>query len=116
KPVVRHRLNLARLCPAMGGDTAAHCTSVAATKADAQQNAPPAQEGNGTDRYPATWVEIRADQLVVAKEDGPFQGWWEAIAPEAKGDTLRLGWRNRPQLPPIIRHRLHVALMLPKAA
>jgi hypothetical protein len=118
KAIVRHRLNLARLCPAAGADTAAHCMAQpsSAAASTAEQIPPPAQAGDGTERYPATWNEIRADHVVVAKEDGPFQGWWEAIVTEANGDTLTLRWRNRPQLPPIIRHRLHVALMLPKAA
>jgi hypothetical protein len=118
KAIVRHRLNLARLCPATGADTAAHCTAQpsSAARRDTEQAPPASQTGDGGERYPATWDDIRADQIVVAKEDGPFQGWWEAIVTEANGDTLTLRWRNRPQLLPIIRHRLHVALMLPKAA
>jgi hypothetical protein len=66
--------------------------------------------------YPATWDDIRADHVVVAKEEGPFQSWWEAIVTQASGDTLTLRWRNQPQLPPLSRHRLHVALMLPKTS
>jgi hypothetical protein len=118
KAIVRHRLNLARLCPAMGADTAAHSTAQASVAAQrhAEQSLPTVETADVADRYPATWDEIRADQVVVAKEDGPFQGWWEAIVTEANGDTLTLRWRNRPQLLPIVRHRLHVALMLPKAA
>jgi hypothetical protein len=46
----------------------------------------------------------------VAKKDRPFQGWWKAIVTQADGDTPTLRWRNRPQLPPIVRQ------MLPKAA
>ena len=118
KAIVRHRLNLARLCPAMGADTAAHCTAQASAAAqrNAEQTLPAVETGDGSERYPATWHDIRANQIVVAKEDGPFQGWWEAIVTETDGDALTLRWRNRPQLPPIIRHRLHVALMLPKTA
>jgi hypothetical protein len=118
KPIVRHRLNLARLCPTKGADTAAHCTAQpsSAARRDTEQALPMSETGDDSERYPATWDDIRADQIVVAKEDGPFQGWWEAIVTEANGDTLTLRWRNRPQLLPIIRHRLHVALMLPKAA
>jgi hypothetical protein len=116
KAITRHRLNLARLCPAGGADTAAHGSAsslAAASKAD--QPPPAAPSSDGPDRYPATWEDIRADHVVVAKEEGPFQSWWEAIVTEASGDALTLRWRNRPQLPPIARHRLHVALMLPKA-
>jgi hypothetical protein len=117
KSILRHRLNLARLCPAMGADTAAHCTAQASVAAqrDAEQSLPPVEPGDGGDRYPATWHDVRVDHIVVAKEDGPFQGWWEAIVTEINDDTLTLRWRNRPQLLPIVRHRLHVALMLPKA-
>ncbi|HEV3022927.1 MAG TPA: hypothetical protein VGX76_10680 [Pirellulales bacterium] len=116
RPIVRHRLNLARLCPAATADTSAHGTAQPVSAAGKADRPAAATEPVGdADRYPATWEAIRPEQVVVAKEDGPFQGWWEAIVADVAGDSLTLRWRNRPQLPLVVRHRQHVALMLPKA-
>ena len=49
KPVVRHRLNLARLCPAMSAGTAAHCTTPQLSAAKSEQT-PPLERGDGTER------------------------------------------------------------------
>jgi hypothetical protein len=117
RKVMRHRLNLGRLCPAGTADTAAHCTAQLASAASARSEAEKGSAGKssgGTDRYPAGWDAICANQVVLAKEEAPLEGWWEAIVAEVSGDTLTMRWRNRPHLPPIVRHRLHLGLLRPK--
>jgi len=117
RKVMRHRLNLGRLCPAGTADTAAHCTAQLASAASARSEAEKGSAGKssgGTDRYQAGWDAICANQVVLAKEEAPLEGWWEAIVAEVSGDTLTMRWRNRPHLPPIVRHRLHLGLLRPK--
>jgi hypothetical protein len=65
------------------------------------------------ERYPTGWEAIRADQAVLAKEEGPWQGWWEAVVSEVSGDVVTMRSRNHSHLPPIVRHRCHLGLMRP---
>jgi len=51
---------------------------------------------------------------VLAKEDGPLQGWWEAITMGKVGDTFTLQWRDHQELPQLTRHRYALALLHPK--
>jgi hypothetical protein len=117
--VLRHRLNLARLCPAGTADTTAHCTAPAPAagppKVSGEKGSAAKSGSAGTDRYPVGWDAIGVDQVVLAKAEGPWEAWWEAIIAEVSGDTLTMRWRNRPHLLPIIRHRSHLALLRPKA-
>jgi hypothetical protein len=117
--VLRHRLNLARLCPAGTADTVAHGTAPAPSAAPPKipgEKPSAAKSGTaGTDRYPVGWDEISADQVVLAKVEGPWEAWSEAIIAEVNGDAVTMRWRNRPHLLPIIRHRSHLALLRPKA-
>ena len=63
--------------------------------------------------FPKTWDTIDIDCLVLAKEDGPWRSWWEAI-PIAKSDQmLLLRWRDFPQLPNISRPRWALGLLHP---
>jgi hypothetical protein len=117
--IARHRLNLARLYPAGTSDTAAHSTvqepAGKPAKPPADKETRPKPEGS-TDRYAADWGSIDVGHLVIAKEDGPWQSWWEGIIAKAEGDALTIQWRKHPDLPPIVRHRAHVALLPPKPA
>jgi hypothetical protein len=64
--------------------------------------------------YPQTWTEIDVGHLVLAKEDGPAQSWWEAIPIEkAADDAFTLRWRDHAQLSTIVRPRLRLALLHP---
>jgi hypothetical protein len=63
--------------------------------------------------YPATWDAIDLDCLVLAKEDGPWRTWWEAI-PIAKSDHMFLvRWRDFPKVPDITRPRWTLGLLYP---
>ena len=63
--------------------------------------------------FPKTWDNIDVDCLVLAKEDGPWRSWWEAI-PIAKSDQMfLLRWRDFPQVPNISRARWTLGLLYP---
>ena len=65
--------------------------------------------------FPLTWDDIDVDHLVLAKDDGPCQSWWEAIPTEKHGDTFTLRWRDHAYLSKIVRARLSLALLCPNA-
>jgi hypothetical protein len=106
--VSRHRLSVALVYPdqqaATGGKTQ---PAKAASKG--------AMSGSGDPPFPKTWDEIGVDQLVLAKQDGPWGTWFEAIPIESQGDKLTLRWRDYPRIPLVVRPRLGLALLYPKA-
>jgi hypothetical protein len=65
---------------------------------------------------PKHWDEIDVDHLVLANDDGPWPGWWEAIAIEKAGDVFKLRWRDHANIPPFSRSRFDLALICPDAA
>jgi hypothetical protein len=62
---------------------------------------------------PRDWHEIGLGDVVVAQEDDPTDGWYEAIVVEAANDMLTLRWRDYPRLRRITRHRLRLGLLYP---
>ncbi len=50
---------------------------------------------DGSPGLPGDWDEIAPGHLVVANE-GPGNGWWDAIVVEVNGDMLTLHWRDFP--------------------
>jgi hypothetical protein len=64
-------------------------------------------------RFPQDWAAIKVDQIVLAKEDGPCEQWWEAKAIKLNKDVFTLQWRDRPDLPPIERPRSSLGLVHP---
>jgi hypothetical protein len=54
--------------------------------------------------------------LVIAREEGVDEGWFEAIVLAKDGDMLTLKWRDYPKQAHQIRHRASVALLNPTAA
>jgi hypothetical protein len=68
---------------------------------------------NGNPNLPRAWHEIGLGDLVVAQEEDPADGWYEAIVVEANGDMLTLRWRDYPRERKIVRHRLRVGLRYP---
>ena len=63
--------------------------------------------------YPNNWAEVGVGQVVLAKEDGPMQQFWEAKVTAQEGEVFTLAWRDHPKLPPIRRQRLDLALVHP---
>ena len=50
---------------------------------------------------------------VLAKEDGPWRSWWEAV-PIAKSDqSFLVRWRDFPQVPNVSRSRWTLGLLYP---
>jgi hypothetical protein len=109
----RHRRSLGLLFPNLHETTAAIGPTAGqqpATSASDKATAPKSKKG-----FPLTWGDIDVDHLVLAKDDGPCQSWWEAIPTEKHGDTFTLRWRDHAYLSKIVRARLSLALLCPNA-
>jgi hypothetical protein len=85
---------------------------VAATVGE-QQPAPGGPSAT-TQPLPASWEEVAAGHLVIAKETHEC-GWWEAVVIERNGDLVTLRYRDIPNYPNLVRHRSVVALICPPA-
>ena len=66
--------------------------------------------GGSSPNLPKTWQEISLGDLVVAQE-GPEDGWYEAIVAEVNGDMLTLRWRDYPRERQVVRHRHRLGLL-----
>jgi hypothetical protein len=104
--ITRHRLRLGLLYP---GPQASK-----QPKSQSGKHQGPAAKGESG--LPADWQAIDLNKLVLAKDDGPFRAWWEAIPVEKAGDTFKLRWRDYSTVPPISRDRFALALICPDAA
>ncbi len=82
------------------------------TAAASSETAAPAN-AEGANRFPRTWDEIDVDHVVLAREYGPLQAWWEAIVVKKTGDDLTLRWRDYPDLPNVVWSRSQVGLFCP---
>ena len=65
---------------------------------------------------PSGWQQIDIGHLVLAKDDGPWRSWWEAVPVEKDGDVLKLRWKDFPNVSLITRARLDLALLCPNVA
>src|SRR5215471_8811107 len=68
--------------------------------------------------YPKSWDDVAIGCVVLAKDDGPWCSWWEAIPTDQSGDTFSLQWRKVSDMPKIAqpnvaRHRLSLGLLYP---
>jgi len=104
----RHRLALALLYPHNKEAKTGPTQSAAANKAKSLRGSASTSKG-----FPAGWGDIDVDHLVLAKEDGPWRGWWEAVVAQKDGDSFVLTWRDHPQVPKITRPGLSLALLHP---
>jgi hypothetical protein len=83
-------------------------------KAEAENNAK--QPSAKTDKsLPRNWQEIDVGHLVLAKDDGPWESWWEALTQKKVAESFELKWRDYPALRPITRPRFELALLCPDA-
>jgi hypothetical protein len=41
--------------------------------------------------------DLNVNQLVLARDDGPWLSWWEAVPADKAGDGIKLRWRNKDQ-------------------
>jgi hypothetical protein len=107
---VRHRRSLGLLFPNLAEPTGTGPIAGQQPAKSEKAAAPKSKKG-----FPLTWDDIDVDHLVLAKDDGPCQSWWEAIPTEKHGDTFTLRWRDHAYLSKIVRARLSLALLCPNA-
>jgi hypothetical protein len=108
----RHRRSLGLLCPNPQVGTPRSTTSEQRSTPSSGKNAA-AKSKPGAQVFPLNWEDIDVDHLVLAKDDGPWRSWWEAIPTEKHDNTFTLRWRDYAQLPAIERARLSLALLYP---
>lgn len=98
RPFQKHRNMLGLICPSQPNtDESAANKSSAGTQ----------------QRFPEDWAAIKINQIVLTKEDGPCEQWWEAKTIKLDKDIFTLQWRDRPDLPTIERPRSCLGLMHP---
>ena len=111
RQIVRHRNQLAFLYP---GSNPAEPRKSTKSASGGKHDKPTSADQNGSAQpLPNSWQEIDINQLVLAKDDGPWLSWWEAIPVEKAGDEFKLRWRNRLNKSVFTRQRLELALICP---
>jgi len=113
---VRHRNRLALVYP--GPKHTSEPAKPAKTVTSAKTDKPTADKSQAAPQtLPADWQAIDVGHLVLAKDDGPWESWWEAIPAEAAaGDRFKVRWRDYPKLRQVERPRFELALLCPDAA
>jgi hypothetical protein len=99
RPFQKHRLTLGLICPI--------------EVRSGQPTDPKKPTAASSARFPQDWAAIGLDQIVLAKEDGPCEQWWEARTIKLDKDVFTLRWRDQPNLPPIERPRSSLGLVHP---
>jgi hypothetical protein len=114
KKILRHRSSLALLYP---NDTSEAAAKVAVRAARtplsraAQQEPASAEPPN---RYPKGWDDIGVSAVALAMEEMPTTpAFWEVVVIEQDGDVFTLRWRDYPEVPILVRHRLSLTLLCP---
>jgi hypothetical protein len=111
RQVERHRQRLGLLYPGVKPTT-----TVTAKAGKAKDHKPTAEAPTaGSQPLPRDWQQIDVGQLVLAKDDGPWGSWWEAVPIEKAGEEFKLRWRDYSRIAPITRQRLVLALINPDA-
>ena len=103
---IRHRFRVALLYPGAQAASQPSKPPKASTKPSSKDE--PA--------LPADWRDVDVNKLVLAKDDGPWRSWWEAIPIEKAGDRFKLRWRDFSTVSPVGRQRFELALIRPDAA
>jgi len=99
RPFQKHRLTLGLICPGDNGQ---------GFQANPKKSSP-----HSDSVFPPTWAAIGINQIVLAKEDGPAEQWWEAETTKMDKDLFTLQWRDHLNLPVIVRPRLALGLVHP---
>jgi hypothetical protein len=110
--ISRHRLSVGLLYP-LGLPAVEQDGSAAGSQAPKAKNGSKRPSPEAKSLYPKTWEDIDVDCLVLAKEDGPWRSWWEAIPTEKSEQMFVLRWRDFPQLANIARSRWVLGLLYP---
>jgi len=115
KLVTRHRLNLGLMYPNARSDIASKrltTTVRESSKTEPSKSGSPTQ-ADAAHKYPVDWAEIDVGSLVLAKDDGPLQAWWEAVLIAKDGDSFTVQWRDYANLSTVVRQRLKLGLICP---
>jgi hypothetical protein len=115
RKIVRHRFRLGLLCPKANATADKGKSAKASDQAKPDKPAAANSVSNGQ-ALPNDWRQIDIGHLVLAKDDGPWRSWWEAVPVEKAGDSFKLRWHDFPNISPITRPRLDLALICPDAA
>ena len=107
-PFIRHDLYDKLVAAAANGNTPS------ASPPNGSSGASGSTPGGSAPHLPQNWREIGVGDLVVTHE-GPEEGWYEAIVVEAASDMLTLRWRDYPRERRVVRHRLRLGLLYPRA-
>jgi hypothetical protein len=110
--ITRHRLSVGLLHPHGLPATDPNSPSPKSQTAKPKSLAKPASAEPAT-AFPKTWDDIDINCLVLAKEDGPWRSWWEAIPTDKSDHMFLLRWRDFPQVPTITRPRWALGLLYP---
>lgn len=88
-------------------------------KASAEGDAPPADQPNDAKgkaeavTMPSDWSKIIPGSIVLVTEDR-MEGWFEAVVVASKpNDSFECRWLHYPDLPNVLRQRVHLALLHP---
>jgi hypothetical protein len=111
---VRHRRRLGLLYPGQNHATARLKTAKPSASAKQDKGSPP-QITADSQKLPKHWSDVDIGHLVLAKSDGPWLDYWEAVPIEKTGDVLKIRWRDERDLAPITRSRFELALICPDA-
>jgi hypothetical protein len=110
---IQHRDRVALLYPSDQPTSQSAGQSRSTTKHQGKAAANnPVRNGRG---LPTDWHLIDIGHLLLAKDDGPWRSWWEAVPVEKDSDVLKLRWKDFPNSFLITRERLDLALLCPAA-
>jgi hypothetical protein len=107
--IVRHRFRVGLVYPSPHPPTQPNKQ----TRGSSPKNHSTASKPEGS--LPTDWHDIDINKLVLAKDDGPWRSWWEAVPIEKAGDSFRLRWRDFNTVSPVSRDRFALALICPDA-
>ena len=108
-PFIQHDLYDKLVAAAPNGNLGQPLMPPSGATGGAAGSRPPGSSPN----LPRSWHEIGLGDLVVAQEEDPSDGWYEAIVVEAANDMFTLRWHHYPRLRRITRHRLRLGLLYP---
>jgi hypothetical protein len=111
----RHRLRLGLLHPGPKPSVETSRSVKASGQARHERTVATDPAANGP-AVPKDWDDIDLNHLVLAKTEGPWANWFEAIPIERAGDGFKLRWRDYASLPPAVRPRFDLALICPDTA
>jgi hypothetical protein len=114
KGVTRHRLSVALLYPTKTAAPAADDQAAAAQpRSKPSAKVADKEASPNSHAFPRDWDNIDINALVLAKQDGPWGTWFEAIAIGRVADNFDLRWRDYPHILNIVRNRYALALLHP---